>query len=482
MTPPLPYPPRAVALPMPNVPPKVVIVGRPNVGKSSILNMLARRRVAIVDPTAGVTRDRISTDLELPPERKGGATRWCEVVDTGGYGVYAGDATYHVLTEDIERQIAIAVDEADLVLFVVDAQSGLTPLDQQVADLLRKRVGRGVAIQVVANKADNETLELEAMEAANLGLGEPVAVSAANRRNKWGLLETIAELVHWPAEAGPPEGEAIKLAVVGKRNAGKSTFVNALAGAERVIASDLPGTTRDSIDVTLSVDGRPLTLIDTAGLRKRKSIEDDIEYYSTHRTLRSVRRADVVILMVDAAEVISQVDKKLSHEVLTEYKPTVIVLNKWDLVENELEPEQYVDYVGDALRGLDFAPIVCASALHNDHVREAVRLAVKLYDQAGQRVSTGELNQCLREILAQRGPSSKLGKRAKVFFATQAETHPPTIILFVNHPELFTDQYQRYMLNNFRERLPFEEVPIKLVIRGRARRQHGEPEEPVAEA
>lgn len=462
--------------------PTVVIVGRPNVGKSSILNMLARRKVSIVDPTAGVTRDRVSCELELPPRRKGEPTRWCEVVDTGGYGVYADDETYHVLTEDIERQIAVAVDEADLVLFVIDAQSGLTPLDERVAELLRRRVGKRATIQVVANKADNDQLELEAMEAANLGFGEPIGVSAANRRNKWGLLETIAASLTWPEEPAAPQTDAIKLAIVGKRNAGKSTFVNALAGADRVIASELPGTTRDSVDVAFDLDGRRVLAIDTAGLRKRKSIADDVEYYSTHRTLRSIRRADAAVLIIDATEPISQVDKKLSHELITHYKPTVIALNKWDLVADKVEPEEYLDYVGDALRGLDYAPIVCTAATDNDHVREAVELAIKLYDQAGQRVTTGELNHCLKAILEQRGPSSKLGKRARIYYATQAETHPPTLVLFVNDPDLFTDQYQRYMLNAFRERLPFEEVPINLVIRGRSRREAGERGEPVAEA
>jgi len=461
--------------------PKVAIVGRPNVGKSSLVNMLARRRVSIVEPTPGVTRDRIAIELELPPAIRGGPTRHCQIIDTGGYGVYSGDNTYHVLTDDIEAQIAAAVEEAQLVLFVIDAQTGIVPLDETVAKLLRQRVMNKVPVVLVANKVDNEAMAADAMEATRLGLGEPVCVSATTKLNSWGFIEAIADHIDWDADLTPPPPSEMNLAIVGKRNAGKSTLVNALAGSTRVIASELPGTTRDSVDVRFEIDGHVFTAIDTAGVRKRKSIEDDIEMFSLHRTLRSIRRADVVMFMIDCTGPISQVDKKLSKEILDQYKPTLIVLNKWDLVEDKLDIEEYEEYVADHLRGLSFAPMLNMSALNGEHIAEAVKVAIELHEQASTRVGTGELNHALKQILQQRGPSSKLGKRAKIFYAVQPESNPPTIVMFVNDPDLFNDQYQRYMINCFRELLPFKEVPIKLVFRGRKRRDMERHEEPVAE-
>lgn len=459
--------------------PQIVIVGRPNVGKSSILNMLAGRRVAIVDPTPGVTRDRVAVEVALPPAERNGPFRYCTVIDTGGYGVYSGDDELCVLTDDIENQISTAMLEADLVLFVVDTRSGITPLDHQVAQLLRRRLGDNTPILLVANKTDHENYEPDAMEAMKLGFGEPQMLSTTSGRGKHELIDAIAERIDFDTECQPDESQML-LAVVGKRNAGKSTLINALAGSNRVIASELPGTTRDSVDVKVKLpDERVLTAIDTAGLRKRKSVKEDVEYYSAHRALRSIRRADAVLLLIDATEPVSRVDKKLSEEILDHYKPTVIVINKWDLVEDKLKPGDYLEYLTDALRGLDFAPIVFVSALNNDQVTEAVETAFDLYEQAGKRIGTGELNRHVKDILEQRGPSSKLGHRAKVYYVTMPTVHPPTIVLFVNHEEMFTPQYRRYMLNEFRKRTPYEEVPIKLEVRPRSRRTS--PDETVVE-
>jgi GTP-binding protein len=452
--------------------PRVAIVGRPNVGKSSLLNMLAGRRIAIVDDVPGVTRDRVATEIELPATTQGQPPRVIELIDTGGYGVYAGDDELSVLTDDIEGQIRQAMEQSHLVLFVVDAMTGITPLDEQVARLLRQRVLDRRPILLVANKVDDEKYEADALDAAALGFGQPLVISATTQRNKWELIEAINQSLDFDAIAAEPDVDRSRmlLAIVGKRNAGKSTFVNALAGAQRVIASELPGTTRDSVDVRFEVDGRTFTAIDTAGVRKRKSIESDVEYYSMHRALRSVRRADVVMLMIDATLKVSQVDKKLSHEIQKAFKPCVIVINKWDLVEKELKTDDYLEYLTQELRGLDYAPIVFVSAKKVSYVDEAVNMAWSLYEQAGIRVTTGKLNDCVAQILAQRGPSSKLGERAKVYYVTQPSTHPPTIVMFVNKPELFTPQYQRYMINGFRDRLPFEEVPIRLLIRPRSRK------------
>ncbi|MHC4995202.1 MAG: ribosome biogenesis GTPase Der [Planctomycetota bacterium] len=460
--------------------PKVAIIGRPNVGKSSLMNMLAQKRISIVEATPGVTRDRISFDLELPPNPRSGRPRFCELIDTGGYGIYSSDDNLSVFTRDVEQQIQFAVKEADLILFVIDALTGLTPLDEQVGQLLRKNAADLGRVILVANKTDDESHIPTAMEAAAMGFGEPLCVSTTSKFGKNRLIETLCDSLDFSDFAPtPPESEML-LAIVGKRNAGKSTLVNTLAGAERVIASEVAGTTRDSIDVRFEIEGHHLTAIDTAGVRKRKSLEDDIEYYSLHRALRSIRRADVVILMVDATTDISSVDKKLSHEIIEHDKPCIIAVSKWDLVEGKLIPDDYTEYLTRQLRGLDFAPLAFISSHDNRGVTDVIRTARDLYEQANTRVGTGQLNRIVKEILQKRGPSSHLGKRARVFYVTMPRVAPPTITMFVNNPDLFNDQYKRYMINSFRELLPFAEVPIKLEVRARRREDRGAT--PIAEA
>ena len=469
--------------------PKIVIVGRPNVGKSSLLNMLAGRRISIVDPTAGVTRDRISANIELAPD-EAGPPRVVELIDTGGYGV----EDVQNLTADIERQIARGLDLADVVLFVVDAQQGVTPLDQTVAQYLRQ-AGRDsqrrseTPILLVINKVDSLTQEPAAYEAMKLGFGDPVLVSAVTKHNLHELtnrlyraLPTHEQLLErYSSEQTDASGgggvdasraldEGLRLAIVGKRNAGKSTLVNAIAGEERVIVSDQEGTTRDSVDVHVEHRGEIFTIIDTAGMRKRKSVKQDIEYYSMHRALRSVRRADVCLLVIDATLPISQVDKQLSGEILKHFVPAIIVVNKWDLVEGQATQEDYMEYLDKELIGLSFAPIVFTSAKDREGIVEVLAMAHNLYEQASHRVSTSEMNEVFERIAEERGPSSKGGKRARIYYATQIEVRPPTIMLSVNAPELFeANNYQRFLLNRLRDELPYSEVPIKLVVRGKQR-------------
>ena len=447
------------------MPPKIVIVGRPNVGKSSLMNLLAGRRVSIVEPTAGVTRDRISTLIELAPNKRGGPSRQIELIDTGGYGLTDNQK----LTPQIERQIAQGLGEADLVLFIVDAQTGPTALDETVARLLRTS-GSDKPIVLVANKVDSEKQEAQAYNVMQLGFDEPVMVSATTGYNKHELYEKLHNAIDFdkfdqdgegPIEQGP------LIALIGKRNAGKSTMVNALAGEQRVIVSELEGTTRDSVDVRFEIDGKVFTAIDTAGVRKRKSLDGDIEYYSMHRSLRSVRRADVCLLLIDAAVPVSQVDKKLVNEVLEHHRPVVIVVNKWDLAEKEHTQEEYVEYLDKELLGLSFAPIVFTTANKGEGMRDAIGMAMNLYEQARHRVSTSELNKFVEQVMAQRQPGSKLGKQPKIYYATQLEVDPPTLALFVNIPEMFDHNYLRFFMNRIREELPFSEVPIKLLVRGR---------------
>lgn len=447
---------------------KVVIVGRPNVGKSSLMNMLAGRRISIVDPTAGVTRDRVGTEIEIPPVYRGDKPRVCELVDTGGYGVYDGDPAWGSLRADVERQITFAVDEAALILFVVDGQSGLSPLDQEVARLLRQRVKDTSKVLVVANKVDDRTHEADASHVARLGFGPPVMTSATTHRGRTDLFAAMAERLGDEPQA-EQRASTMLLAIVGRRNAGKSTLVNTLAGSERVIVSEIPGTTRDSVDVRFEIDGGAFTAIDTAGVRKRKSLADDIEYYSLHRALKSIRRADVVVLLIDATDPVSTLEKQLGAEVAEHFKPCVIAVNKWDLVKNEHKTTAFVPYLKKALVGLDYAPIVFISAKDNEGVRGLVKTARDLHEQASRRIPTAQLNETMQLILQKRGPSPRLGQQARIYYVTMPSVSPPTITLFVNTPKLFDQAYQRYLQNRIKEHLPYSQVPIKMVIRGRSR-------------
>lgn len=438
--------------------PIVAIVGRPNVGKSSLLNCLIGRRIAIVDATPGVTRDRISAPLPLAEGSDG--PRYVELVDTGGVGVEDADQ----LTEHVEAQIGYAVAEAELILFLVDAREGVAPLDKEAARRLRRQ---DKPVLLVANKVDRGEPPSEMAELHALGFGEPLAVSAKHNRGMADLLDAIAERLGSAAGQSPP-GEHMKLAVVGKRNAGKSTLINALAGEERVIVAETPGTTRDSVDVTVELDGRTFTLIDTAGVRKRGKVSGDIEFYSRHRALRSIRRADVVALITDASVPVSQVDKSLAGQIAQQFKPVVLVVNKWDLAQGAAAGEDYADYFARTFPELSFAPISLTVATEGRNVAETIRLAEQLFRQANTRVATAALNAAIKEILALRGPSHKAGtKPPKIRYASQVSTAPPTIVCFVNDVRSFRGAYERFLLNRLRERMPFAEVPIRLLFRQR---------------
>jgi len=471
--------------------PRIAIVGRPNVGKSSILNMLAGAKVSIVDPTPGVTRDRVTTLVELTGPLKTETPRLVEVTDTGGYGVYVAEGARYDdagedlqrLTDQIEGQIAAAVERSDMILFVIDAQAGVTALDETVAKLLRERAlgskggPRTVPVRIVSNKIDNDAWEAHALEASRLGFGEPLIVSAKTNFRRRSFVEALYEIV---PEAPEDElrGEVItdmRIAIVGKRNAGKSTFVNTLAGEERCIVSEIAGTTRDAIDVRFELpDGRTCTAIDTAGVRKRSKMADAVEHFAFQRALSAIARADVCLLLIDATQKISGVDKRLGARIVGEAKPCVIVITKWDLVEGRknkqgkrVTPEDYEKYIEEELTGLSFAPIVFTSSVSKIGFTEAIDIAFELHAQALRRVPTARLNTIISEILEQRGPSSKLGTRAKILYVSQVAVGPPTIVMIVNRPELFKADYERYLLNRLRESTPFEEVPIRLLIRGR---------------
>jgi len=431
--------------------PKVAIVGRPNVGKSSLLNALAGQRISIVEPTPGVTRDRISTIIE----RNG---RYFELIDTGGYGIVDSDE----LAEHVTRQINQAIESAELVIFMVDIRQGLTPLDEKIARLLRKH---GLETIGVANKADHPKLFPAAAEFSALGLGEFLCISAQNNLNKELLLDKIFDKIKHLESTKPPS-PAMKIAVVGKRNAGKSTFVNAIVGSQRVIVSETPGTTRDAVDVRFEKDGRTIVIIDTAGVRKKSKIADSIEFYSHVRATRSIRRADVVLLLIDATVPISQVDKKLASLVQQEYKSCIIVVNKWDLAKNSATTEDYQQYLTAVLPGLKYAPITFTTATKAKNVQATIDLAARIHKQATTWIKTATLNKAFERIQAETYASGKRSKgRAKIYYATQIDVNPITIVMFVNKPQLFDDQYQRLLANRLREILPVQEVPIRLLAR-----------------
>ncbi|MFO0964580.1 MAG: ribosome biogenesis GTPase Der [Gemmataceae bacterium] len=435
--------------------PQVAIVGRPNVGKSSLFNWLTGRRIAIVDPTPGVTRDRIIAPVNIDD-------RYFELVDTGGMGIHDKDN----LTEDVERQIAHAIERAALVLFVVDTRSGLVPLDEHVAHRLR---GVDKPVLLVANKTDTDGFIPHAQEFHGLGFGDLILVSAKQNRGKGELLKQILKRLPAPTEEPAPSEPQLKLAIVGRRNTGKSTFINQLAEEERTIVSEVEGTTRDSVDVHFTKDGRHIVAIDTAGVRYRGKVKTDIEFYSLARAERSIRRADVVLHFFDAAKKVSLVDKQLAGYVLEQYKPCIFVVNKWDLAKERHVTEEYGDYLHKVFPSLDFVPIAFITAKSGKNTQLVLDLAQNLHKQASSRVGTGELNRVVTMATTAQPTSIRQNRQGRIYYSTQVAAEPPTIVLFTNGPELFDNTYQRYLLKTFHDHLPFHDVPIKMYLRKRVR-------------
>ena len=432
--------------------PIIAIIGRPNVGKSSLLNALAGQMISIVEPTAGVTRDRISTFI-------GRDDHYFELIDTGGYGIVDSDQ----LSEHIEQQILQAIESAQLVLFMVDIRDGLVPLDKTIARLLRKN---DLDVIGVANKADTAKMFPAAAEFSKLGFGEFLCVSATNNLNKAVLLDRIFDKL---AALGPgrPTEPAMKVAIVGKRNVGKSTLVNAMVGSERVIVSETPGTTRDAVDVRFEKDGKTITVIDTAGIRKKNKMADSIEFYSYVRVTRSIRRADVVLFMIDAAAPVSQVDKKLARFIVEEHKSCIIVINKWDLAKDSAATDDYEQYLTKLLPGLKYAPIAFTTATEAKNVQSVLDLAAEIFKQTTTWIPTAKLNKAFEIIKQEKTGTAKGRKKGwpKIYYVTQIAVNPITILMFVNRPELFEENYRRFIVNRLRTMLPIEEVPIRLLAR-----------------
>jgi len=438
--------------------PRVAIVGRPNVGKSSLLNWMSGKLISVVDPTAGVTRDRVTWVMHEQD-------RYFELVDTGGIGIVDSDD----LSEDIERHIQMGLDDCDLLLFVVDAQAGITPLDLEVAERLRHAQK---PMLMVVNKCDSTRLDVEAQNFLQLASLPQIITSVKGNRNRPELIKAIVQSLPEAEDAEQTEGEGLlvqpelKLAIVGRRNVGKSTFINQLAETERVIVSEVAGTTRDSIDIRFDVDGRTLVAIDTPGVRKRKSLANNIEFYGLVRAQRSIRRADIVLMFFDATETISKVDKQLVEEIVRHNKPCIFVVNKWDLAQNaDMTIEAWSQYLTQTFASMRHVPVAVLTAKDGRNIRKLVNLTQVIYKQAQQRISTGKLNRALKAAVENNPPPHRKNRRPKIYYGTQVAAAPPTIVIKCNEPRLFDESWKRYLLGFLREVTPFQEVPIRLIMR-----------------
>jgi GTP-binding protein len=432
----------------------IAIVGRPNVGKSSLFNRVAGHRIALVEDLPGTTRDRVITGLDW----HGRAIR---LVDTGGLET-APSGLYPRL---IRRQIEAAMQEADVILFVVDGRDGLTAEDFAVADLLREA---RQPVLLVANKVDNEQRELDAVQFYELGLGDPIPVSAFHGLGISDMIDAALERVPPSDEAAPEQPAGPALAIVGRPNAGKSMLLNALLGEERVIVSDVPGTTRDAIDTLLEFEDQRLTLIDTAGIRRRGHVEQGVERHSVMRAQEAIERADVALVLMDATDPATAQDLHIVQIAEQAHKGLIVVLSKADLVPSRELRQDIVRQVRQRLRFAPWAPIVFTSARERAGLGDLLKLALRVEQQRRLRVATGPLNNLLQRAIVAHPPGSVQGRRLKLLYATQADVAPPTFVLFVNDATLLHFAYRRYLENRLRQAYGFEGTAIRFVFKSRS--------------
>jgi len=451
--------------------PIVALVGRPNVGKSTLFNRLVGQRQAIVEDIPGTTRDRLYGDAEwngVP----------FTVVDTGGLEFVESRkkrmpadqlvplATASVgFLDEIRQQAQIAIDEADVIVLVVDVVDGMTAADEDVAEVLR-RTDRPVV--VAANKADGEARRQAAVDFYALGLGEVFPISAIHGIGTGDLLDRVASVLPVVEEEEEPEG--LKVALVGRPNVGKSSLLNKLLGEERAIVSPIPGTTRDSIDTYLTWEGQPVVLIDTAGIRRRGHIDRGIEKYSVLRAMKSIARADVVLLLIDAQDMATAQDAHVASYILEEMRSIIVLVNKWDLVEKDgYTLDAYSKQIRADLKFLDYVPMLFVSALTGQRVQQILPLAVQVQQERMRRIPTGELNRLVEEATLRHMPAHKAGKQLKFYYVTQASIDPPTFVFFVNDTEMVHFSYERFLENQIRQRYKYLGTPLKLVFRARSR-------------
>lgn len=431
--------------------PIVAIVGRQNVGKSTLLNRLAGKRIAIVADMPGTTRDRIFADVS-----------WQEasftLVDTGGLEI----SPRSTIAKGVKEQVEAAIAEADVIIFLVDTPDGIVPSDLEIAQMLRRSAK---PIVLAANKADNARLEAEAVEFHQLGLGEPLAISAYHGRGTAELLDKVISLLPTP-EAVEAKAEIMKLAIVGRPNVGKSTLLNALIGEERVIVDEVPGTTHDAINTPLDFGGQNVILIDTAGIRRRGRWGKGVEKYSVIRALRAIDEADVVLLVLDAAELLTSQDEHIAGYIQQAAKGIILVVNKWDLAKNKNMAESN-RYIRSKFKFMSYAPVVYTSAKFGEGVDKVMPEAFEVYQERLKRLPTTEVNNVVQKAVAAHNLPRKGGKRLKVFYATQAEVNPPTFVFFVNDAKLVHFSYQHYLENKLRQSFGFAGTPFRLVFKTR---------------
>ena len=428
--------------------PLVAIVGRPNVGKSTFFNKVAGRKISITEDRPGVTRDRLYVDAEW-------RGKIFTIVDTGGIEMRSED----VMWREIRKQAETAIDTAQVILFFVDGSEGLTASDYEIADMLRRSKK---PVILVVNKVD-EYSEDKVFEFYSLGLGEPYPISA---EHSTGIGDVLDEVVGWFGKVVAEEDDSVKIAVVGKPNAGKSSLVNKLLGFERSIVTDIAGTTRDAIDTRFTYNDKNYTIIDTAGIRKKSKVEDDVEYYSVMRAFDAVRRADVCLLVVDSTEGLTEQDTKIIGYVHEQGKPSVIVMNKWDLIEKDTDTvNKFEEKLGEDLKFMDYFKSVYISAKTGRRTEKVMSLIDEVYEHSRFRVSTGVLNDLILDTVRANEPPSYNGRRLKVYYASQVSVAPPVFVLFVNSTELLHFSYERFLENTLRKIFDFSGTPIKIITR-----------------
>lgn len=444
--------------------PMLALVGRPNVGKSTLFNRLIGKRLAVVSEVPGTTRDRVQADAEW-----NGVEFF--VVDTGGIEVEAGFHTAP-LSEDsarflpaIRAQASIAIEAADVVVLLVDARAGITAADEEVAGILRRTTK---PIIVAANKAESRSAHEAAVEAYALGLGEVFPISALHGTGTGDLLDAVVDAFPSWTTTGEGKDDSTKIAIVGRPNVGKSSLLNRLLGEDRAIVSPIAGTTRDALDTHMEWEGTSITLIDTAGIRRRGRIDRGVERYSVLRALSAIKRADVALLLIDAAAGVTAQDEHIAGYILEENTSVMVLVNKWDAIEKDTYTMVgYTKQLRAALNFLDYVPILFVSALTGQRVHKILPSAVEVHAARYERVPTSELNRLVRDAAARHAPPSKSGRRLKIYYATQAAVDPPTFVFFVNDPRLAHFSYQRYLQNQIRERFPFRGTPLALRFRAR---------------
>jgi GTP-binding protein len=431
--------------------PVIAIVGRPNVGKSTFFNRLIRKRDAIVDDVSGVTRDRHYGEVEWNG-------RIFQLIDTGGYLPQAENK----MDMAIREQVEIAIEEADALVFMVDIRTGITSIDHQIAEKLKKTEK---PVFLVANKSDNQKISFDAFEFISLGLGEVYPISSIQGLGIGDFLDDLVQKVN-PPKYMEKQDEYIKIAIVGRENVGKSSFVNTILGTERVVVTDVPGTTRDSIDTYFNYNKRKYMLIDTAGLKRRAKIKENLLFYSQLRTMRSIDRADVVLYMVDVFEGLVRQDMRVIHDVLDSGKGLVIAFNKWDLIEKDDKTYFKLKKLAEErLRQLTFVPMEFVSVLERKRLLKLLDLITTVYEEKKKRIKTSELNQFFHPVIEGTPPPAVRGKEIKINYITQVRTDPPIFAFFSNHPNLIPEHYKRFLENQLREEFGFKGVPVKIVFK-----------------